>query len=355
MTTDKKRIVYNKELLDTIVERDGATLVGEYEKLDSSSRITFICACGVQSDKKFIIIVHKKGGIKCINCVKINAAEKCKKTCLQKYGTESHNQNKQVKENKINSCKKKYGVDNPFQLESFQKKRIETSLKKYGVEHHLQNKSILQKQHITNIEKYGHAIAVQSAEIQDKIKNTNLEKYGVEHTLQRIDVRQKGKETNIKKYGNECVTKVLEIQDKIKSTNLKKYGVERPTQNPEIQEKAQRNALKFKEYKMPSGQIRKVQGFEPFALDALLKLYQEDQIKTDRKEVPRIPYKVDDKQKYYFPDIFIPHKNKIIEVKSTYTYKIGLENIALKKQATEENGYSYELWCFDKKGNRVEV
>jgi len=78
-------------------------------------------------------------------------------------------------------------------------------------------------------------------------------------------------------------------------------------------------------------------------------------VKTDRKDVPRIPYTANEKQRYYFPDMYIPHINTIIEVKSTYTLKINPEIIDLKKKATEEKGYVYELWCFDGKGNRVEV
>ena len=40
---------------------------------------------------------------------------------------------------------------------------------------------------------------------------------------------------------------------------------------------------------------------------------------------------------------------------STYTLNINPEIIELKKKATEEKGYVYELWCFDAKGNRVDV
>ncbi len=105
---------------------------------------------------------------------------------------------------------------------------------------------------------------------------------------------------------------------------------------------------------MPSGEIRKVQGYEPFALDVLLKQgYTEDQIKTERKDVGRIEYEVDGKKKYYFPDISIPHEKKIIEVKSTWTYKCKTDNIQAKAEATRKQGYAYELWIFDAKGNRV--
>lgn len=83
---------------------------------------------------------------------------------------------------------------------------------------------------------------------------------------------------------------------------------------------------------MPSGIIRKVQGYEPFALDDLIKKYNEEQIKTDRKNIPRIPYKLEGKQKYYFPDIYIPDENFIIEVKSNYTYNSNNGNVQEKKK-----------------------
>lgn len=116
-------------------------------------------------------------------------------------------------------------------------------------------------------------------------------------------------------------------------------------------EKAQKNSKKYKEYTMPSGAIRNVQGYEPFALDILNKLYTEDEIKTDRKDVPRIKYTANDKCRYYFPDIYIPSKNMIIEVKSTWTYKCKQDNIKEKAEATIAAGYTYEIWVFDRNGN----
>jgi hypothetical protein len=71
--------------------------------------------------------------------------------------------------------------------------------------------------------------------------------------------------------------------------------------------------------------------------------------------VPRISYEIDGKKKYYFPDIYIPHENKIIEVKSTWTYKCKTDSIQEKGDACKAQGYTYELWCFDGKGNRVDV
>lgn len=106
---------------------------------------------------------------------------------------------------------------------------------------------------------------------------------------------------------------------------------------------------------MPSGEIRKVQGYEPFALDKLIKTNSETDILTNRKDVPRISYTIGDKIHYYFPDIYIPSENRIIEVKSTWTYKCKEDNIQEKKKATEKAGYNYEIWVYDGKGNKIEI
>jgi hypothetical protein len=118
-------------------------------------------------------------------------------------------------------------------------------------------------------------------------------------------------------------------------------------------EKTQKNAKKYKEYTMPSGIIRKVQGYESFALDELVNIYSEDDIKTDRKDIPRIKYIINDKNKYYFPDIYIKSGNKIIEVKSNWTYKCKEDNVQEKSNATKLAGYEYEIWIYDNKGNKT--
>jgi hypothetical protein len=53
--------------------------------------------------------------------------------------------------------------------------------------------------------------------------------------------------------------------------------------------------------------------------------------------------------------MFIPKTNTIYEVKSTWTYKNGLDTITLKKQACEDAGYNFELYIFDKDGNTVPI
>jgi hypothetical protein len=57
----------------------------------------------------------------------------------------------------------------------------------------------------------------------------------------------------------------------------------------------------------------------------------------------------------YFSDIFIPHENRIIEVKSTWTYKKGIlqGKLQLQKEACERNGYTYMYMIYDDFGNRL--
>jgi len=211
------------------------------------------------------------------------------------------------------------------------------------------------KMKATNLQRYGVEYYSQTAEMKEKIIETTLQRYGVEHYSQSEDWKEKCKKTCMERYGVSNSNKTKATRDKIKATCLIRYGVEHPHQCQEIMEKTQKNAKKYKEYKMPSDMIRKVQGYEPFALNELVKIYQEDDIITDRKEIPRITYIINDKKKYYFPDIFIKSINTIIEVKSTWTYNSKIDNIHEKENATKMAGYNYEIWIFDRKGNKIET
>ncbi len=329
----KERVRYNRALLDYCLERDGATLVGEYEDITIKIKIKFICKCGIEGKKGFQQ-VYRNSGLLCHNCSIKIGNEKKKQTSL-----------------------KNYGVESPLQNTEIYNKVKQTNLKKYGVEKTLQNPEIYNKVKQTNLKKYGVENPLKNKEIMEKVKKTNLKKYGFKNPSQVNHIKEKIKQNSLKKYGTEFHLQNKEVQEKIKVTNLKKYGVENPTQNIEIFEKSQTNMKKFKNYTMPSGDVRRVQGYEPFALDYLLKTYSEDQIITDRRKIPRISYKTseEEKQRYYFPDIYIPHENKIIEVKSTWTIKLNPEIIDYKKKATQNAGYNYEIWCFNEKGERVMI
>ena len=200
---------------------------------------------------------------------------------------------------------------------------------------------------------YGTICSLSSESIKEKSKQTCLKNYGVDHSSKSNEVKEKIKKTNLKIYGFEYSSQNKETREKFKQTCLKRYGTEHPSQNLDFMEKVQKNAKKYKEYRMPNGTIRKIQGYEPFALDILLKEFNEEQIITERKQIPTIHYLDNHKKRYYFPDIFLPHLNKIIEVKSIWTYKCKKDNVLEKEKATKEQGYDYEFWVFDSKGRKL--
>jgi hypothetical protein len=332
--------VFNRELLSDCLKDVGATLIEVTRKgilidaekeISSDVKIKGLCKCGNIFEKGFYVLVTN-GGAYCKKCVFINRKTKTIRTCLEKYGVENPSQSEDIKLIKTETTQKNYGVDNPFQSKLIMDKAKETCLEKYGVENPTQSNTIKEKTKQTNLERYGTDYPQRLDSTKDKIKKTNIQRYGVEFTLQSKEVREKAVQTN-----------------------LKKYGVENPAQNQEVMERTQKNAKRYKEFTMPSGAVVKVQGYEPYALAELLKAYSEDQIKVERKNVPRIQYEVAGKKRYHFPDIFIPHENKIVEVKSTWTYKCKTDNVLTKKKACEEQGYTYEIWCYDSKGNRIEV
>lgn len=391
---------YCKQFLDDALSKDSATIIGEYDILKRDTIIKFKCSCGEEGSKNFRALAERSGAF-CKKCIDIKSKIKTKNTflvnygvehpmktegiknkqkeiMLEKYGVENPFQNKEVKEKIKKSMIERYGVEHALQSNEFQYKKTLTNLERFGVGHAAQNNKILDKMKSTNLEKYGvencmvldinkdklkatnlerfgveHA--AQNKEVMNKMKITHLEKYGVEHPMLLEENINKIKDTNLKKYGVKSPLQNKEVMNKLKETNIEKYGVSNPMQNINVMEKCQKNAKKFKEYKFPNGLIRKVQGYEPFALNELITIYTEDQIITDRSKIPRIKYINNNKDKYYFPDIYLPHVNKIIEVKSTWTYKCDVGVIELKKKATESLGYDYEIWVYDCKGIKVKI
>jgi hypothetical protein len=206
------------------------------------------------------------------------------------------------------------------------------------------------------LEKYGCEKPLQNKKIKEQMKATNLEKYGCEHAFQSEEVKEKIKATNLEKYGCEHAFQSEEVKEKIKATNLEKYGCEHPFQNAEISEKASKNAYKSYDYTFPSGRIDKIQGYEKYMLNDLLKegILEEDII-VNRSEVPEVWYKdTSGKERRYFVDCFIKSQNRCIEAKSTWTAEKKQDYIYLKQQALKDAGYKCEIWVYNGKGEMVE-
>jgi hypothetical protein len=397
---------YDIDLLNIIIKRDESKLIGEYDSLNVYSVINFQCKCGKEGSKKFRSL-HNKGGAFCEACAKENGRKKAEATTLSIYGVKNAFASKDI-QNKISSKYKSRTEEEKKQIiekrkqvyylkSEEEKKKIKDNInkgkssrteeeKKQTLEKIRKRVSLMteeeknltkEKRKATFNAKYGVDNPFQSQEIKDKIKGTMLKTYGIENPMMNIDFKDKMKtsiasrtendrlitknkreETNKNIYGTKYATQSVTKEEwdrrmnKRVQTNLERFGYENPAQHPEIFEKIQESAKRFKPYTMPSGKIRKIQGYEGFALDELVKIYMEDQIKTDRKDVGRIKYILNDKTKYYYPDIAIPHENKLIEIKSHYTYTLDPTKIKCKGDACKSLGINYEIWIYNRKGDK---
>ena len=191
------------------------------------------------------------------------------------------------------------------------------------------------------LQKYGVENPMQSDLIKNKAKITNLKKYGVENPMQSDSVKDKVKATNIKRYG---FSSILADKERMKNSMLQKYGVENPMQVASIFEKAQKSKFKRKEYKWKTGDISIVQGFEPIVLKELEELgYNFNEVLTSPKDMPKITYQFQGTLHVYYPDIFIPKDNIIIEVKSDYTLEAQWDKNQAKFEATKALGFDFRL------------
>lgn len=70
-------------------------------------------------------------------------------------------------------------------------RKVETSRKNFGTDYPWQQEDVIKKRKQTSIEKYGHACSLNNLEQQEKRKATLLERYGVEQPTLNADIRAK--------------------------------------------------------------------------------------------------------------------------------------------------------------------
>jgi hypothetical protein len=304
--------------------------------------------------------------------------EKIKKTNIERYGVEHALQSVEIKEKMKKTNIKKYGSENSFQVEEFKEKGRNTCIEKYGVDNAMKLNETVNKVKYTNLERYGVEHARQSVEINDKMKKHNVEKYGVEHVLQVKEFKEKGRQTQLKLYGVDNPMKRNDVKEKAKKTNLancgfeyasqsdhfrelykktcmERYGVEHPMQNKEIMSKNTASQYKVKTHTLPSGKEIQYQGYEIYAINDLLKIYKEEDIINEPDKVPEIWYEIDNKKHRHYVDIFIPIEKLCIEVKSLWTIQKKKDYILAKQSSAKEMGFRYEIWVYDKEGNKIDT
>lgn len=134
--------------------------------------------------------------------------------------------------------------------------------------------------------------------------------------------------------------------NKGKENNRIKLGLSREEYWDRIMYKIFVSSMKIKEIVLPNGKTLECMGYEPQAINLLLRKIPENDIDT---KCPLFKYNDDfNKIRVYRPDIIV--KNKIIiEIKSTFTYTKSLvDNVIYHKTRTVyDNDYDIEVWVFD--------
>ena len=316
------------DVLNDCCKENNITLVENYEPHMINRDTTIKGKCITENcknifNKSFRELMKLNGY--CFECAVKEGVKKAKQTFMEHYGCDNPGKHPDIKK----QMKQKYGVEHFSQSEECKEKIKQTSIEKYGVEH-----------------------VLQVPQIRQQIKKTNVLKYGVENPQQSQEIRNKTSKTTMEKYGVSHYTKTNEFKEKCKATCLEKYGVKHHLQNAEIAEKHLNATFKNKSYTFPCGKTIQCQGYEPFALDDLVKKehIDDNDIFTNRTEVPEIWY-VDcsGNQRRHYVDIFIKSQNRCIEVKSTWTNQ--KKNSVFEKQyAGKQLGYNYEVWIYDKNG-----
>jgi hypothetical protein len=189
----------------------------------------------------------------------------------------------------------------------------------------------------SNLVNYGTPSTNSLSSVKEKIKHSMLEKHGVSsYTISKDFIKKseetktikygspkfvnpdKGKKTKLNKYGDENYNN----HDKFIETCIKKYGVEHVMQNKEIFEKQQLNSYGLKKYK----HLYYRGTYELLFITEFEKLFDINDLENGFA----IKYYNEGKPKIYFPDFIIKSRNKIIEIKSSWTYDNNGKNYLLK-------------------------
>lgn len=291
-----------------------------------------------------------------VDCSKRYNLERTQKVLLEKYGTTNPMKIPGVFDKIKETNNNKYGSDFYTETDEFKKKTKETFEKKYGG-HPTKLKETQDRKKKTNLERYGHEHSLNNPEIKEKSRITNNLKYGGDSSMCSEEIRKKSIETNKKKRGTDWYVQSDDFKKKFKETMFLRYGVEQVMHYTPSFEKSIDTSYKKKIYIFPSGRVEKIQGYEGFGINDLLNSgYSEDDIVISNQEIEKFTGKIwyndsENKRRKYYPDIYIISENRIIEVKSKYTYDSAYSINMRKRKASLDLLINFEFWIYDKNGN----
>lgn len=226
--------------------------------------------------------------------------------------------------------------------EDVKNRRVKTNLERFGVVAPVLNQRVLRKTQKTMKARHGvdWGKAMTSETLREKARQMCMQRYGVWNFSQSDEYQL-------------IMTKekTADVQARRESTMMDRYGVRSPLQIPEVFERQAETNKSLKVVNI-KGKCFKVRGYEPEVLSDLIKrgFHPEELCTTSREGRPSIRWvDVDGTARRYYPDIWVPKDNVIVEVKGPYT--LGLleggdgiyEEFHRKMKATAKAGYTVVL------------
>jgi hypothetical protein len=191
--------------------------------------------------------------------------------------------------------------------------------------------------------------------INEYTKGVGCVEMGIKYKVTHRTILNILKRNNIKIRSNTEAQNHSYTKQRVIEGNIKKFGVSNAMQHPEIFQKSNLNRFKYKSCIIDDVIFDRLQGYEEQGIRHLLKIYPNitvNDIKAGRcQDIPSIKYLLD-VERTYFPDIYVPKLNLLVEVKCEYTFKYNIEMNLAKQNGVINNGYNFLFIIFSNDGSK---
>lgn len=175
----------------------------------------------------------------CLDSVKDKIAE----TNIERYGNKCVLKNSDIDTKRRQTNIDRYGSENPFSSDDIKKRIVSTNIDRYGVANPSNSTEIQDKRRSTFIERYGVNTPWKSDIVQDKIRNTVRERYNCDYVSQNDNIKLRAKKTWIDRYGTDNPSKCDSIKLKKANTCYKNYGVDNPLKIDSVRLKSDKSRI----------------------------------------------------------------------------------------------------------------
>jgi ribosomal protein S6 len=242
-------------------------------------------------------------------------------TLVDKYGVTNISRNKAVLQKKKETWLAKYGVDNPFKMESVKELAGQVSLEE-RTRRHLKGIKTLQVRYQTDASNAMRVPSIAAKAIASR-KRSLINKYGTyDKGLAALAI--KTRETYLKRYGTTNMRELDWYIRKMEETYYWRYQVRTsyPTHIADIMEKVLSARYKLRPVTVKKKTYAVRSQLEAEVIEKLLRQYKVTDLTTETREIVTIPYEYQGVSRRYYPDIrYISPigRAEVAEVKSFYT------------------------------------